>query len=359
MIPIPYGTRYFVTLSDRALRNVRCESCQGEFVYTVTCEATGSVLSFFELLSERTCRQRATEQARRKVAAGLAAPQAVACPACGWYQDSMVRLLKRRRMKIGLQIVGAIAVLSVIVAIATGLDAAAVGTLTLVLASIGIGVVLARHAIWDPNSLPSERARKARADASCAMTIAKYRATISEHAAQRAARDVQIAAAGPAAVLAGAIEPDTAAGRRLARADERRRRRQRMLAVAAIIAIGVAASLGIMLDAAVYGVPRGDSISDRATATLTIGPLLGLLCFFAFASGESDKPAGRASAARRPPLPIAPLAGLAVTSLLTAFIAVETGQRTAHSYLIVLGCEAGVLALYWLFFWLLGRVKPA
>jgi amino acid transporter len=351
MIPIPYGTRYFVTLSDRANKNVRCESCHCEYVYTATYQATGSVLSFFDLLDERTCRKRAGEKARRVVEAGLAAPQIVACPACGWYQQSMARLLKRQQAKLGLQIAGGIAVLFLLAAVVAGLGGRLAAGLTLATVSIGVGVILARHFTWDPNSLPSEQKHKARAEASCGMTIAKYQAMVAAESAQRATRDAQIAAAGTAAVLAAVDGAETAASRKQARLGEQRRRRQRSLTIVSIVGIGIAAVLGAVLDASIYGAHQGEEFFSHLAIGGLIGPVLGLLCYFA-AGGQGAPSGARTPAPRRTPLPLAPLVGLSVCALLSTLIAGEAAGRSTHLYLIVLGCEAGTLGAIWLY----GRV---
>jgi tellurite resistance protein len=97
-IPIPYGTKYKAKVTGSVLKQCRCEACGEEYTYTAQRRASGTGTSFL-WLDDGGARERAAIGARVQVALKLnRAVDPVACPACGWLQSDMVRVLKRRRL---------------------------------------------------------------------------------------------------------------------------------------------------------------------------------------------------------------------------------------------------------------------
>lgn len=97
-IPIPYGTDYKVEVSGSMLKTCRCEACEADFLYLVERTAEGSGTSLL-WLDNQGAKGRAAEAARKGLDKALEkAIDAVPCPACGWLQSDMVRMLKRRRL---------------------------------------------------------------------------------------------------------------------------------------------------------------------------------------------------------------------------------------------------------------------
>jgi hypothetical protein len=88
------------------VRAVRCEKCQTEFVYVVSREGLGygvSLLYLDNAGAQDQARMRAEAELRRELARGH---EPVPCPGCGWYQRSMIPLLRQAHWR-GLTIAGA------------------------------------------------------------------------------------------------------------------------------------------------------------------------------------------------------------------------------------------------------------
>lgn len=97
-IPIPYGTDYKVEVSGSMLKTCQCEACETDFLYLVERTAEGSGTSLL-WLDNQGAKDRAAEAARQGLDKALEkAVEAIPCPACGWLQSDMVRMLKRRRL---------------------------------------------------------------------------------------------------------------------------------------------------------------------------------------------------------------------------------------------------------------------
>jgi hypothetical protein len=98
-IRIPIGVNYTSIGRDTAIKQVKCEQCDSEYVYQMTRSAQGSGLSLFfadnEGAQERAA-QRAQEAVREKL---LTSCDPVPCPACGWYQQYMVPRARYLRYK--------------------------------------------------------------------------------------------------------------------------------------------------------------------------------------------------------------------------------------------------------------------
>jgi hypothetical protein len=97
LIPIPIGRKYTTNLSAATLKLVRCENCHVEYVYRMDRIGSGSGTSvlFFE---NRGAQDRATEQAANELRGLLSREcDAVPCPDCGWFQEAMIRVMRRDR----------------------------------------------------------------------------------------------------------------------------------------------------------------------------------------------------------------------------------------------------------------------
>lgn len=97
---------YEATVRGSAVRAVRCENCQTEFVYVVSRQGLGYGVSLL-YLDNAGAQDRARTQANAELRWELARGQEpVPCPGCGWYQRSMIPLL-RRAHRHGMTIAGA------------------------------------------------------------------------------------------------------------------------------------------------------------------------------------------------------------------------------------------------------------
>lgn len=96
LIPIPHSLSYTATAAGTVVRRVRCEKCDGEYGYRMLCETKGSGTSVL-FLDNAGAKARAGDRAVANLSQALeTAEEAVPCPACGWYQQRMVPLLRRR-----------------------------------------------------------------------------------------------------------------------------------------------------------------------------------------------------------------------------------------------------------------------
>jgi hypothetical protein len=94
-IPIPYAQTYTTDLSGATLKPVRCENCHVEYVYRMERTGRGSGTSVL-FLENAGARDRATQQATKELRGRLWREcDAVPCPGCGFYQEPMVRVLRR------------------------------------------------------------------------------------------------------------------------------------------------------------------------------------------------------------------------------------------------------------------------
>src|SRR5262245_36517944 len=81
---------YTANAIGHAVRAVKCESCQAEYVYVLKCEGTGYGTSLL-FLDNRGAEERADKAAVSDLEDKLAnAVDGVPCPKCGWYQANMV-----------------------------------------------------------------------------------------------------------------------------------------------------------------------------------------------------------------------------------------------------------------------------
>jgi hypothetical protein len=90
---------YVEKVAGQQRRDVTCEHCGTEYVYFVRLETTGTEHSVYGI-NEAAARASAVRQAKYKLKWELRNTHLpVPCPACGWYQADMVRLLRYRRLK--------------------------------------------------------------------------------------------------------------------------------------------------------------------------------------------------------------------------------------------------------------------
>jgi hypothetical protein len=94
-IPIPYARSYTANLSGATLKLVRCEKCHVEYVYRMERVGSGSGTSIL-FLENKGAQDRASQQAVNELR-GLLWRECdpVPCPGCGWYQDAMIRAMRR------------------------------------------------------------------------------------------------------------------------------------------------------------------------------------------------------------------------------------------------------------------------
>lgn len=95
LIPIP---RWTFTHESRGMvvRNVRCERCAHDYGYRITRMAKGSATSWL-FLDNDGARATAWEEAEAGLARALEeGEEAVPCPECGWYQQRMIPLARRK-----------------------------------------------------------------------------------------------------------------------------------------------------------------------------------------------------------------------------------------------------------------------
>jgi len=92
MLPIHFR-HHVVTVKGQQFKAVTCEHCRGEFVYLLTRHAEGwaTGVMFLDRDAPRQAAQEASAELSRELARGQ---EPVPCPACGWYQQSMLRLLR-------------------------------------------------------------------------------------------------------------------------------------------------------------------------------------------------------------------------------------------------------------------------
>jgi hypothetical protein len=89
------GTEYHTTVKGSALRTVVCEKCQTEFVYVLKRQVLGTAISVLDL-NNRGAQEQAVKRANANLRKVLARDQdPVPCPGCGWYQQSMIPLLRQ------------------------------------------------------------------------------------------------------------------------------------------------------------------------------------------------------------------------------------------------------------------------
>jgi hypothetical protein len=175
--PLPNGIamihleHFEVTTKGQMFKVVACENCRGEFVYLLTRDALGcaSTAMFWDRAGTK---ERAANQAQAELHRALERGQdPVPCPACGWYQSSMIPLVRAAHLH-WMGVIGALLVyLAVLCVVLGGLghlsnerDVVAMGTSLLWAAAwtagIGCGLILVRKFLairLQPNDGDPER----------------------------------------------------------------------------------------------------------------------------------------------------------------------------------------------------------
>src|SRR5258706_8781109 len=83
--------------SSSVIRRVDCESCKRAYAYRLVRRAEACTSTLWGI-GQRATRERARRLARRALERRLArGVDPVPCPFCGWYQEAMVRQLRRER----------------------------------------------------------------------------------------------------------------------------------------------------------------------------------------------------------------------------------------------------------------------
>lgn len=168
-----------VTVTQSAVKEVRCEHCGCEFVYgmSATERGTGTDVMF---LDGQGARERAacTAAGRAKMALRLRCSP-VPCPDCGWYQADMVEELKQRRLSrlvvfVLLPALGLCAILWSAREQVAGWDDRSIGLVLLgiLCAAVVAVAILARR--WDPNGDAQARLMPSSVETGRAMRRAEF-----------------------------------------------------------------------------------------------------------------------------------------------------------------------------------------
>jgi hypothetical protein len=93
---IPTGMHFSVTVHGEVWKIVPCENCATKYAYRMAVSGSGAGTSFLFLNNEgakAVAREAAEAQLQKRAGKSSAA---VPCPVCGWYQRSMLRMVRRR-----------------------------------------------------------------------------------------------------------------------------------------------------------------------------------------------------------------------------------------------------------------------
>ena len=113
MIPF-WITTHRATVTGSKDVGVKCSNCSSNYVFRVTRTVTGTGSSVYSL-DNRGASDRASKSAQKNLGVVLyRAMDAVPCPACGWYQDFMIPLLRKQKWQWMSPIVVAFGILSLI-----------------------------------------------------------------------------------------------------------------------------------------------------------------------------------------------------------------------------------------------------
>src|SRR6266446_6483361 len=84
-----------VTAQDTTIKEFQCEQCAFKYVYRLVRAAEGKATSFI-IPNKDAAAKKANDKLKRMLRTDC---DPVPCPACGWYQGPMVRLLKQQRFR--------------------------------------------------------------------------------------------------------------------------------------------------------------------------------------------------------------------------------------------------------------------
>ena len=170
-------------MKGTAVKHVKCEQCEQEYVYIVERKAKGHGASM-GFSSGEGAQDRAKKKAKKTLDSELAnAIEPVPCINCGWIQKDMIREARRRYLRwlfvVGL-VVTFIAALVLLVILVNSLSNRAGSFLTWTYVALGAGVVMlvTRTVLvnkYDPNVTEKELwAERAKGKV---MTLEQYEAT--------------------------------------------------------------------------------------------------------------------------------------------------------------------------------------
>src|SRR4051794_26124698 len=96
---IYFGRNYAAAQTGSVVRHVECEKCNCFYAYELVRRGTGRATSPYMLNNagaQRRADRRAAADLRKQLRTGV---DPAACPDCGWYQATMVREMRRRRLR--------------------------------------------------------------------------------------------------------------------------------------------------------------------------------------------------------------------------------------------------------------------
>jgi hypothetical protein len=172
-MPVP-AKGFETSVRGSAWKAVVCENCDTEYLYQITREALGSSVSWL-YLDQQGAQERATRRANAALRRMLEQGQdPVPCPACGWYQQSMIPLLRAAHRR-GMILAGGFFVVIAVMFLLLWLGAhcwgdrkdaaspALYGETALWAANVGLGLILLRKLlslrIYPNEGDPEERKR--------------------------------------------------------------------------------------------------------------------------------------------------------------------------------------------------------
>jgi hypothetical protein len=98
-----FAVTYTASAKGSTAVAVRCEKCAQKYYYKLTCTAIGRGSAPYGIGQEKA-KQLAQRMAKKKLWEMLDTEiRAVPCPHCGWYQQAMLRLLRKPGLKLMLQ----------------------------------------------------------------------------------------------------------------------------------------------------------------------------------------------------------------------------------------------------------------
>ena len=90
------GTEYSAARTGSMVKQMRCEKCGGDFSYEVVRRTMGVAHSPYGLRNKAAQAEALNVAAKKLVKKLKSAVDPVPCPKCGWFQEHMVKELRRR-----------------------------------------------------------------------------------------------------------------------------------------------------------------------------------------------------------------------------------------------------------------------
>src|SRR5262245_20606293 len=99
LVRIPLGEEFTSVVSGRAVKEVKCEHCGGEFVYLMERKVGGVATSWFPVRDGQKAKEQSEAMALLSLHLTLAEDcDPVPCLNCGWYQKEMVRKIREEHL---------------------------------------------------------------------------------------------------------------------------------------------------------------------------------------------------------------------------------------------------------------------